>query len=676
MYMPKLYLHTVLIGFMMAAASIIMPVDGLAASRHGSLKPKPVKSLQQLKNMVKNKGGYGYYGVLKGGVVPALADSGVAMAATAPVGNTPEQVDYSTTNVQVEGVDEADTVKTDGHYIYSLNNNQLRIIEAYPARKLALLATIPYDSDFSPIELFNEGDHLVVIGQSWRTLDDASPTAASGLKLAYWYFRGESQTVARVYDVKDKTQPKLEREIAFDGSYLSSRRIGNTVYLLGRKYPLYYPYIMPFIAEAADDSLAPVATAADTPAVKANKTAEPQLTRSQVVPKIRDSRTNNGKDTYLLMKQIYYFPDFAEANYIMVGSFNLDKPDQPVDVKSYLGGGDIVYASTENLYISAADYNGDGANTVTHIYKFGLKDGSLAFSNAGEVPGTPLNQYSLDENNGYFRIATTVNTWTTDGTNWQNNTWNNLYTLDDTMQVKGKLEHLAEGERIYSARFMGNKAYLVTYEQVDPLFVIDLSTPEEPKMLGQLKIPGFSNYLHPYDENHLLGLGQETVASTTGGLPTMKGVKLALFDVTDPTHPEELHSLVIGGKGSYSPASYDAKAFWFDKKRNLLGFPIEETDSSRDYASDEWPARVFQGAQVFNVTIEDGFVKKGAVTHLDEKPTDYDWYHYVQRLLTIGEQLYTFSDSRLKVNSLKDFSLSGQLDFPLDLPTDTGLIAY
>lgn len=672
MYMPKLYQHTVLIGFMIAAASIIMPVDGMAASRHNALKPKPVKSLQQLKNMVKNKGGYGYYGILKTGAVPALADSGVATAGAAPVGNTPEQVDYSATNVQVEGVDEADTVKTDGHYIYSLNNNQLRIIEAYPTRKLALLATIPYDNEFSPIELFNEGDRLVVMGQSWRNLDDSSPTDSGGLKLAYWYFRGESQTVARVYDVRDKTQPKLEREIAFDGSYLSSRRIGKTVYLLGRKYPLFFPYIMPLVAEPADDALIP----GTTPAVKATKTAEPQLTRSQVVPKIRDSRTNNGKDTYLPMKQIYYFPDFSEANYIMVGSFNLDKPDEPVNVKSYLGGGDIVYASTDNLYISAADYSGDSAGAVTHIYKFGLKDGGLAFSNTGEVPGTPLNQYSLDENNGYFRIATTVDTWTSDGTNSQNNTWNNLYTLDDTMQVKGKLEHLAEGERIYSARFMGNKAYLVTYEQVDPLFVIDLSAPEEPKMLGQLKIPGFSNYLHPYDENHLLGLGQETVASTTGGLPTMKGVKLALFDVTDPAQPQELHSLVIGGKGSYSPASYDAKAFWFDKKRNLLGFPIEETDSSRDYASDEWPARVFQGAQVFNVTLEDGFVKKGAVTHLDEKPTDYDWYHYVQRLLTIGEELYTFSDTRLKVNSLKDFSLSGQLDFPLDVPTDTGLIAY
>lgn len=662
--MPAAHTGSVPVKSLLVILAVLLstPYEGYAASPNKNLKPKAVKSLQQLRKLLENKGGYGYYGVLKTGVAPMVADS--SSPAAMPLGSASEQVDYSTTNIQVEGVDEADTVKTDGRYIYSLQNNQVRIIEAYPANTLALLATLRFESGFSPLELFVEGDRLIVIGQGWRDLEEQSPVAKDGdssgtgdMKMAYWYPRGESQTLTRIYNVANKTKPELEREIAFDGSYLSSRRIGKTVYLIGRKYPLFYPYIMPFMAEPLLEQ-----ATASLP-VKAGKSDQPALPRNQIVPRIRDSRANKGKEAFLPMKKIFYFPGFDQANYIMVGSFQLDKPAQAIDFKSYLGAGDMVYASTGNLYISAADYSGASQQVVTHIYKFALEEGGTRFTDTGEVPGTPLNQFSLDENQGYFRIATTVNYWTEDGSNWQNKSWSNLYTLDAAMQVKGKLEHLAEGERMYSARFMGNRAYLVTFEQVDPLFVIDLSSPSEPKLLGELKIPGFSNYLHPYDENHLIGLGQDTVASTSGGLPLVKGVKLSLFDVTDPVNPEELHHLVLGGKGSYSPASHDHKAFWFDKKRKLLGFPIEETDASREYSADEWPQRIFQGAQVFDVSLEKGFTKKGAVTHLDDPSNNDDWYHYVQRLLTIGNELYTFSDTRLRVNSLKDFSLTGQLDF-------------
>ncbi len=646
---------------------LLLPFDGYTAVSKKTLEPKVITSLQQLRKLLRNTTGSGYYGVLKSGAAPLAADAVPVMAAG---GSTPEQIDYSTTNVQVDGVDEGDTVKTDGRYIYSLQNNQIRITEAYPVSSLSLKATIHLDAGFSPLELFTEGDRLVVIGQGWRNLEEtgnptgSDPAGAAGAKMAYWWYpRGESQTVTRVYNIADRSAPKLEREITFDGSHLSSRRVGNTVYMIGRKYPTYFSRIMPMIDLPPP---VPVDTPDGAPAEKIARQAQPEPTRSQMVPRIRDSRANRGRESYLPLKKIFYFPGFDQASYIMVGSFNLDKPAEPVDFKSYLGAGDVVYASTRNLYISAADYTGDSEHAVTHIYKFSIEDGSVQFSHTGEVPGTPLNQFSLDEDKGYFRIATTVNYWTAEGDNWQNRSWNNLYTLDDTMQVKGKLEHLAEGERIYSARFMGNKAYLVTYEQVDPLFVIDLSAPAEPKLLGALKIPGFSNYLHPYDETHLIGLGQETVASTTGGLPTVKGLKLSLFDVTDPVHPEELHNLVIGGKGSYSPAAYDHKAFWFDKNRKLLGFPIEETDGSRDYAADEWPGRVFQGAQIYQVSLDEGFVKKGAVTHLEDKPADYDWYHYVQRLLTIGDHLYTLSDARLRVNSLKNFNQTGQMDFAVD----------
>jgi uncharacterized secreted protein with C-terminal beta-propeller domain len=266
----------------------------------------------------------------------------------------------------------------------------------------------------------------------------------------------------------------------------------------------------------------------------------------------------------------------------------------------------------------------------------------------------------MDEHNGYFRIATTVDQWTQSNDSGSLLTWNNLYTLDSGMNIAGRLEHLAEGERIYSARFMGDRGYLVTFRQTDPLFVIDLSSPAQPKVLGELKIPGFSNYLHPYDENHILGFGLET-EETSSGVFT-KGMKLALFDVTDVANPTQMHSLTIGEQGSYSPLLYDHKALLFDKKRNLLGFPISVTEQK---TGEEWPSEVFQGAHIYKISLTNGFQKQAAITH-QENGEHYDWNHYIQRLLTIGNQLYTLSETRVQANDLAQFNLTNALDFPIE----------
>ena len=271
----------------------------------------------------------------------------------------------------------------------------------------------------------------------------------------------------------------------------------------------------------------------------------------------------------------------------------------------------------------------------------------------------------MDEHKDYFRIATTVDQWTQIGDAGSLETWNNLYTLDGDMQIAGRLEHLAEGERIYSARFIGDRSYLVTFEQTDPLFVIDLSVPETPRVLGELKISGFSNYLHPYDETHLLGFGQETQETETG-LVT-KGMKLALFDVSDVEHPTQMHSLTIGEEGTNSPLMWgDHKALLFDKKRGLLGFPISETAQN---PAEEWPTEIFQGAQLYKISLSDGFRKQAAISHQQDGQA-YDWSHYVQRLLTIGNQVYTLSESRVQANDLNQYMQTGFLDLPVETAPD------
>lgn len=273
-----------------------------------------------------------------------------------------------------------------------------------------------------------------------------------------------------------------------------------------------------------------------------------------------------------------YLPDFVEPDYVVVASLNLQNPDKALTTKAYLGAGELVYSSLNNLYLSASKYNSDNSTAdaipqdivSTQIYKFNIDKGAVNFAAVGQVPGTALNRFSMDEHGDYFRIATTTQNWA----NGTNTSTNALFVLDKTMQTVGELENLAKGERIYSTRFMGNRCYIVTFKQVDPLFAIDLSVPEKPFVAGELKIPGYSEYLHPYDENHLIGFGHDATTYNYGygDVSIPLGLKMALFDVSDMNSPKELYSVKIGDKGTNTPLTYDAKALYWDAEKNYLAF--------------------------------------------------------------------------------------------------------
>jgi uncharacterized secreted protein with C-terminal beta-propeller domain len=236
-------------------------------------------------------------------------------------------------------------------------------------------------------------------------------------------------------------------------------------------------------------------------------------------------------------------------------------------------------------------------------------------------------------------------------------TLNHLYVLDEGMNIVGKLEDLAKGESIYSARFIGNRAYLVTFVRIDPLFVIDLSDPANPKVLGELKIPGVSDYLHPYDENHIIGVGKSTGEVEPAGWARFKGVKLSLFDVSDVSNPKEVAKYEIGERGTDSEALRDHKAFLFSKSKNLLVIPVmlvEKTDE-QSYWQPNW-----QGAYVFSLTLQDGFTLKGRITHADAAASEERYYYYgpysVTRSLYMDDVLYTISGTLVKANNLNDMS--------------------
>jgi uncharacterized secreted protein with C-terminal beta-propeller domain len=239
------------------------------------------------------------------------------------------------------------------------------------------------------------------------------------------------------------------------------------------------------------------------------------------------------------------------------------------------------------------------------------------------------------------------------------------------LNIVGSLQGLAPGETIYSARFMGERGYLVTFKQVDPLFVIDLSDPQNPMELGYLKVTGYSDYLHPYDETHLIGIGKETTEE--GGSISFQGIKISLFDVSDVSNPQEISKLEIGDRGSDSPVLWDHKAFLFDRARNLMVMPIlvaevDQSDYPEGVPSWAYGAPVWQGAYVFEVSLSAGIEEKGRITHIEDMSEPEYYYYYspfaVERSLYIDDVLYTISQAKIKINSLDTLADINEVELP------------
>lgn len=533
--------------------------------------------------------------------------------------------DYSKTNTQVQGVDEADIVKTDGTHIYYLANEKLTIINTENASQMKEMSTIEFDETFTPEELFFNNDKIIVIGTRFE-YDEREKKIGIDDDYLYPNYMDKTYTSAKIYNVKDKTNPTLERTVEVEGSYLTARMIDSNVYIASNKY-MYYAYIC-------------------------NTYKSTELNEDDFKPHYLDTATSNETKS-INFDCIYYIPEFEDTNYLNIVAFNITN-NQEANVESYLGAGEEIYASKENLYVTKTKYDYERKNKTsitTEIYKFNLNNANCTFAKAGDVPGSVLNQFSMDECNGYFRIATT------DSTSWnsESNT-NNLYVLNENLETIGKIEGLAKGERIYSVRFMGNRAYMVTFVETDPLFVIDLSNPTTPTVLGELKIPGYSKYLHPYDETHLIGIGEDTevVNYGYGDRVVTNGMKMAMFDVTDPNNPQELYNVKIGEKGTYSELLYNHKALLFSKEKNIIAFPISITEN--DYKV------TFQGAIVYGVSLEKGFELK---TKISNSATDYDRYYSrnrVERIIYIKDTLFTLSNGLIKAVDLNTFETKGSIE--------------
>jgi inhibitor of cysteine peptidase len=593
---------------------------------------------------------------------------------------TKSSEDFSGTNNQTEGVDEGDIIKTNGKNIFSLNQNSVHIINPNPI-KPEIISTIDVPSQRGNVtDIYIESNHLVLIGTSYVMYGYPKDLIANfGPDFAPTY--STSNTFVLVYDITDPTKPVLSKDMDYEGSYVSSRLIQDKLYVISSKslnywgiYPMYRT-AEPFTGTKGP-SIAPDYSGSSNPTGLSDLEFKQQLEALydyQFKPKYANNIT--GKVTVMDYNNIHYFPNYITPNYML--TIGIDLASDAVDVKTYLGSAEIVYASEDNLYLSftkyeyATQFNSllyiPSYNKATVIYKFKLENGQINYEARGSVPGSALNQFSLGEFNGNLRIATTT------GEMWDqtNISKNNIYVLNSKLKEIGSLTDLAPGERIYSTRFAGNRIYMVTFKQVDPFFVIDATDPTAPKVLGYLKVPGFSSYMHLLDENHVLGFGSDTVEQD--GRVTTGGFKISLFDVTNPAAPVEKSKEVIGVAGTYSELQNNHKALMISLNKGIMAFPITVAGRT-PYVTD------FSGAYVYNIST-DAFSFKGTVTHQTAETVinsgDYKYYDYnynINRLVYIGDYLYSLSQGKMEVTSLKDMTKSGEVAFPVKVYDNGGVV--
>ncbi len=505
---------------------------------------------------------------------------------------------YSTTNIQVAGVDELDIVKTNGTFIYTVVDDEVIIIRAYPPELAEIAGRItPMDS---PLGLFlYDSNRLVVISQ--------------GISI-------------EVFDVTYPSNPQRINWVTFEGYFIGVRLIQNKIYLIAG---------MP-----TEDTFG-----------------------NTLIPEVGITGTWG---TIINMRvpasQIFYDPKTIDTffHYTSILTLDISAPAALPDVKCFLIGtsGATVYVSENNLYLATHQWF---AGSVTTIHRLQIMEDTVAYAASGTVAGYLLNQFSLDEYEEHLRVFTTyydVNSRQVSG----------LSILNMQLELVGSIEGLAPNEQIYSARFLGKMGFLVTFYKVDPLFVFNLTEPTNPQLLGELKIPGFSNYLHPLDSNHLLGIGKDV--EIQGDNWWYQGMKISLFNTTNPFDPQETTNLILGVRGTDSEALEDHKAILIDPEKGLLSMPIrlcEYLTNNTDVDPREHGTISWQGAYVFSVNPANASLTiQGRITHIEDLDAfRLDWWafrdQFIRRTGYIESMFYAISNSKITFHNLTDLSFIGEL---------------
>ena len=481
--------------------------------------------------------------------------------------------DYSTTNLQMEGVDESDIAKIDGSYIYTVEDKYIVITDIRDGKLEEVTRFLPKDCGAADrvMEIYVDGDQLILVVQGYETSLDGNSKAGSDKETsdketsdketkdeensdkeiavsdasedsAFCYkMNGKSTTQIQVYSIVDRRNPEFEGRLIQDGYYNTSRKIGDVVYLFTQ-------YNMTSDVTSYVEKKHGVEDLKEGNGVSSLAEA--------VIPKVNGEKVAASE---------IYLPESSGESGILVSSLDVNKPDKVLDSKLVISGYAQTYISKDALYLYEEDY--DGA-MITNIAKFALDEGRISGVAAAAVSGYVRDTFAINASDGYLRVLTTD--YSTE------DEVNALYILDENMKLTGQLTGIAPGEEIYAARFMGNTGYFVTYRNTDPLFTVDLSDPAKPEIIGELKVTGFSEYLHFWDDTHLLGIGYESDENTGN----IENIKLSMFNIENPGEVTEEAKLVLKDV-DYSEALYDYKSVIISKDKNLIGLVCEDYSSSR-----------------------------------------------------------------------------------------------
>mgnify|MGYP001093262923 CR=1 FL=1 len=539
--------------------------------------------------------------------------------------------DYGKTNQQEAEVEEADIIKNDGRYLYQVvfeDRTGRQAVQIADTRDGLKEASRIEEFDHEIQQIYVWKDSLVVVESGWvnevQEEDKESGNFLDSVKGVvdemFSYGPGEdyremSYSKIHIYNIEDRKNPELYHTFTLKGTYRDSRISDGYLYFF-TSFNAYRPRLekdyQAYIPEVDGEPLAP--------------------------------------------EKIYLPEDTKTAAYLVMASINMEQPDQFTDTTAIVTGADRFYVSQNSIYVTDSmyvDYGTEGKQSdSTRIFRFSYQNGIMKKEAEGTVKGILLDDMAMNEYKGYLRMVTTVESQNVqevkdditgevignDGIDVE--TSNSLYVLDENLKTAGKIENLAKDERIYSARFMGNAGYFVTFRQTDPLFSVDLSNTKKPKVLGELKISGFSEYLHFYGENLLLGIGMEADEETGA----TDGMKLSMFDISDPSDVKEQSKLML--PYDYAMALYDYKSVFIDTDKNLFGF------SAEDYEED------YRLEYVLFTYADGAFQEKMKIDCSDSKV-----YSHTVRGTYIGERFYLMcANGRIEEYSLADGSKTGELE--------------
>ncbi len=492
-----------------------------------------------------------------------------------------EGSNHGTTNLQVEGVEEADIIKNDGRYLYIVSYGaytcyMLKIVDT---ETMTVLTNTPIilEGRENPLpinDIYVNGNTLVAICDDFEGeltgVVAYNESNGAMLDVAYPNY-GSSKTVSIVYDITDRANIKKINEISQDGSVISTRMNGSVLYTLSR-YTVY--------------------------------------SEEKYKPEV------NGEG---IECDCIYILDKNSTTYTLLTAYDTKDPKAELKTTSIIGNSTEAYCTKDTLYVASAIYKNDNKGRCTDVYAFTLNGTEIAYKTSGRVKGIALNQFSFDEYEGYLRIATT------DFNYEKGLDISSVYILNEDLKIVGELVDIAKDEQVKSVRFMGNIGYVVTFRNTDPLFVIDLKDPKNPKITGELKLPGYSSYLHPVGEGYMVGLGydgDEENADT-------ESVKISVFDVRDPKAPKETDNLVI--KHAVSSAQYNHKAFVVNKAEGYIAIPVENNMYYEDSGEFPFTFEVFE--------IKEGKIKERKTFAHTTDDKDY----FIFRGTYIGNKIYTIS---------------------------------